>query len=402
MQKRNLILSSLISAAALTGCGGDSSSSSDGGNSFSAYTDPGWSAGSDELVGLTYPEGAANGPLVALKRSDNGDGTFSHSLMLADAASKEFSDSGITLERDYYRDVLAVPVSVTIDGEAIDTLVVATCGYSEAGIADGNEPDPGNSSAQALAAQLPPYATIEFYVPGTDIADSVNIADDAALFSCYSLGGMTVADTADKGGSEYEVDFFVSGQGYEARSFVFEASVIFDYAAEEVTDVSATYDGMSFSITGAMAMDGDLIMSVNYEGDTRLFDIEADDFVLETAGNVFTSATDNGADILDLAHGGNDLFAVSADEGLAGGDFSGEQFVLLSGGDFEHCVDALAVNGSTLWCHDATDEGKLIEFTAPEVPQTPIVAAAARTVSDHSWTQIKAELEGAGAEVEVK
>ena len=58
-----------VSAVALTGCGGSSSSGGNGSSQNTTYTDTGWSVGSDELVGLTYPQGAENGPLVALKRS---------------------------------------------------------------------------------------------------------------------------------------------------------------------------------------------------------------------------------------------------------------------------------------------------------------------------------------------
>ncbi|MBL34952.1 MAG: hypothetical protein CMI10_08630 [Oceanospirillaceae bacterium] len=393
----------------LTACGGGSSSSSnddpnlpDELTALDVYTDTSWSAGVDELVGLTYPQGADNGPLIALKRTDNGDDSFSHTLMLADADSKEFTDTGISLERSYYRDVLAVPVSVTVNGEEIDTVVVATCGYDEPGIPDGAEPS-GFGPSMSAAAEALFFATLEFYVPGTDIAGSVNITDDVSLFSCASLGGLTITDTADKGLTVYEVDFLVSGFGNGGNGYVFGAGFDFDYAAGEITAAGASILD-TLQTTGALERngDGDPLIAVNMEGDTALIDSEANDFVLETAGNVFTSDTDNGADILDLARGGNDLFAVSADAGLAGGDFSGEEFVLVSGGDFERCVDALAVNGTTLWCHDSADEGKLIEFTAPEVPQTQIVAAAERAVSDHSWTQIKAELEGAGAEVEVK
>ncbi len=85
-------------------------------------------------------------------------------------------------------------------------------------------------------------------------------------------------------------------------------------------------------------------MTANYEGDTVLYDAESDESVLESAGSVLTSATDMGAGILDIAVSGDDLFGVSADEGLAGADFSGEEFVLLSGGDFEHGVDVMLVN----------------------------------------------------------
>ena len=397
----------------LTACGGGSSSSSnddpqddpnlpDEPTALDVYTDTSWSAGVDELVGLTYPQGADNGPLIALKRTDNGDDSFSHTLMLADADSKEFTDTGISLERSYYRDVLAVPVSVTVEGEQIDTVIVATCAYDEPGIADGADPS-GFGPSMSAAAEVPASASLEFYVPGTDIAGNVNITSDVSLFSCASLGGLTLTDTADQGDSEYEVEFWVSGFGNGGNGFVFGAGLLFDYAAGEITHAGASILD-TLQTVGALEIngDGDPLMTMNTEGDTKLADMMAEQYLLNTEGNVFTSDTENGADILDLARGGNDLFAVSADAGLAGGDFSGEEFVLVSGGDFERCVDALAVDGSTMWCHDSADEGKLIEFTAPEVPQTQLVAVAERAVSDHSWTQIKAELEGAGAEVEVK
>ena len=150
------------------------------------------------------------------------------------------------------------------------------------------------------------------------------------------------------------------------------------------------------------------VVSVNVEGSSGLYDFVYKSILVDMDGNPFTSVTDSGADILDLVNNGTDFFAVSADAGLAGVDFGDESFVMLTGGDYESCVDALAVNGTTAWCHDSTDEGTLIEFTLPSVPQTEAVLLPSTDldlraeVSKEEAEQIKAELEGAGAEVEVK
>ena len=153
------------------------------------------------------------------------------------------------------------------------------------------------------------------------------------------------------------------------------------------------------------------------EGSTYLLEALGEEgIVLGNDGNPFTSESEEGATIFDLAYSGDNLLAVSGDAGLAGADFTGEQFVMLTGGDYENCVDQLAVNGTTVWCHDSTDEGKLIEFTAPTVPQSDVVeeapeessvqavsfGSASYKVSKEEAEQIKAELEGPGAEVEVK
>ena len=75
---------------------------------------------------------------------------------------------------------------------------------------------------------------------------------------------------------------------------------------------------------------------------------------------------------------------------------------LHTSGDQQFCKGSItgSVSGSnpTFWCHDATDEGKLIEFGHTSVS----AARMQSTVLGEEAEQIKAELEGAGAEVEVK
>ncbi|MCA6062188.1 ribosomal protein L7/L12 [Thalassolituus marinus] len=430
------VLLATLSSIALTGCGGSSSSSSsdnaDGtgnGNdtpqnqddtpvALTTYTDLSWSVGSDELVGLTYPQGAQNGPLVALKRSTASDSSVTHTLMLAQSATKEFTAvDGLTLSSNYYRDVLALPVSGTFEGTEVSTVLIATCGYAEASLLEGGtEPEP-ESSAMAVALEPTPAetvdpATLEIYLPGTDVSYSTDFEDNGeSLIDCHSMGGLSVFDTASKGGSSYSVNFYVSGQKNDGKFGLFEVSVEYDYSQNEITEAEVyEEDNMSFFFTAVeVDPEDDYFFTINVEGNTYLLDdFESKSTVLEFNGNPFTADTSEGADILDLVYSGDDLFAVSADAGLVGADFTGKAYVLLSGGDFTHCADQLAVNGTTLWCHDSTDEGKLIEFTAPDVPQSQapeVVAVSQRSVnkvSKEEAEQIKAELEGAGAEVEVK
>lgn len=86
---------------------------------------------------------------------------------------------------------------------------------------------------------------------------------------------------------------------------------------------------------------------------------------------------------------------------------------LHTSGDQQFCKGSITGSvfgpNPTFWCHDATDEGKLIEFG-----HTPMSAARMQSAvlggdkpvkekaSKEEAEQIKAELEGAGAEVEVK
>ena len=409
-----------VSAVALTGCGGSSSSGGNGSSQNTTYTDTGWSVGSDELVGLTYPQGAENGPLVALKRSTASDNRVTHTLMLADSATKEFTPvDGLTLASNYYRDVLALPVSGTVEGEEINTVLIATCGYEEASVIEGGEiPMRGDASAQAVAieeeTQTP--ASLEIYLAGTDISASLDINDvtegNFFLVDCHSLGGLAASDLSSKGTSAYEIDFFITGKDSTGDVAVFEASLIYNYENNEVTESDfSVLDTDSGIIVSAVEEDpeDDFLVAMTVEGNTYLLSaLESAGIVLNTEDNPFTSDTENGAVILDLVYSGENLLAVSEDAGLAGADFTGGEYVLLSGGDFTRCVDQLAVNGTTVWCHDSADEGKLIEFTAPDVPQSqaPVVVAVSQRfvnkASKEEAEQIKAELEGAGAEVEVK
>ena len=440
MELNKLTLAVLAATSmTLVGCGGGSSSSSDDETGddivtpdpLAVYTDTAWSLGADELVGLTYPQSATNGEMVALKRSTGSDDSISHTLMVAPAATKEFADvEGVALEKDYYRDVLALPVSGTVEGEEIDTVLIATCGYEEASVIEGGEAldggEGGGASAQAVAieeeTQTP--ASLEIYLAGTDISASLDINDETEgnffLVDCHSLGGLSASDQSSKGTDAYEIDFFITGRDSTGEVAVFEASLIYDYENNEVTESDFTVlDTDAGIIVTAVEEDpeDDFLVAMTVEDNTYLLSaLESEGIELNNDGNPFTSDTENGVVILDLVYSGESLLAVSADAGLAGADFNGGEYVLLSGGDFTRCVDQLAVNGTTVWCHDSTDEGKLIEFTAPTVPQSDVVeetpeespvravslAASSYKASKEEAEQIKAELEGAGAEVEVK
>jgi hypothetical protein len=439
MELNKLTLAVLAATSmTLVGCGGGSSSSSDDETGddivtpdpLAVYTDTAWSLGADELVGLTYPQNATNGDMVALKRSTGSDDSISHTLMVAPAATKEFvAVEGVALEKDYYRDVLALPVSGTVEGEEIDTVLIATCGYDEASAIEGGEAlvggEGGGASAQLVAieeeTQTP--ASLEIYLAGTDISASLDINDETEgnffLVDCHSLGGLSASDLSSKGTDAYEIDFFITGRDSTGEVAVFEASLIYNYESNEVTETEFyELDDNKFVLSAIdVGQESDYYTTMTIEGSTYLLEALGEEgIVLGNDGNPFTSESEEGAIIFDLVYSGDNLLAVSGDAGLAGADFTGEQFVMLTGGDYENCVDQLAVNGTTVWCHDSTDEGKLIEFTAPTVPQSDVVeeapeearmqavsfGSASYKVSKEEAEQIKAELEGAGAEVEVK
>ena len=439
MELNKLTLAVLAATSmTLVGCGGGSSSSSDDETGddivtpdpLAVYTDTAWSLGADELVGLTYPQNATNGDMVALKRSTGSDDSISHTLMVAPAATKEFvAVEGVALEKDYYRDVLALPVSGTVEGEEIDTVLIATCGYEEASVIEGGEAldggEGGGASAQAVAieeeTQTP--ASLEIYLAGTDISASLDINDETEgnffLVDCHSLGGLSAFDLSSKGTDAYEIDFFITGRDSTGEAAVFEASLIYNYENNEVTESDFAVLESIEEILSAVAEDpeDDFLVAMTTERRTYLLsELKEAGIELNMKGNPFTSEAEEGAIILDLVYSGENLLAVSEDAGLAGADFTGGEYVMLSGGDFTRCVDQLAVNGTTVWCHDSTDEGKLIEFTAPTVPQSDVVeeapeessvqavsfGSASYKVSKEEAEQIKAELEGAGAEVEVK
>lgn len=443
MELNKLTLAVLAATSmTLVGCGGGSSSSSNDDETgddivtpdpLAVYTDTAWSLGADELVGLTYPQNATNGDMVALKRSTGSDDSISHTLMVAPAATKEFAAvEGVALEKDYYRDVLALPVSGTVEGEEIDTVLIATCGYEEASMIEGGEiPTRGEVGPRAVAVeekvaieeetQTP--ASLEIYLAGTDNSASLDISDETEgnyfLVDCHSLGGLSAFDLSSKGTDAYEIDFFITGKDSTGEVAVFEASLTYNYENNEVTESDFTVLESIEEILSAVAEgpEDDFLVAMTSERRTYLLsELKEAGIELNNDGNPFTSDTENGVVILDLVYSGDNLLAVSEDAGLAGADFTGGEYVMLSGGDFTRCVDQLAVNGTTVWCHDSTDEGKLIEFTAPTVPQSDVVeetpeespvravsvGSASYKVSKEEAEQIKAELEGAGAEVEVK
>ena len=407
----------------LTGCGGSSSSGDSSSDPLDVYTDLTWSVGSDEMVGLTYPQGAENGSLFALKRSEDSSEALSHSLLQADTSSKDLNAvSGISLTQDYYRDVLALPVSGTFDGQELDTAIVATCGYSEASILEGGDGPSISIDRSSVADTSTSAAQLEIYIPGTGISETLALTDvdddTVSLINCHSMGGLSVYDLANKGGTGYSVSFFIHGQSNQGAFSVFSVEFLYDYSQNEfVTGETEIYEeaevnwaSSAVDVLENSAGDEFYMASVNVEGSTGIYDFYEEEVLVDMDGNPFTSATDSGADILDLVNIGTDVFAVSADAGLSGVDFGDESLVMLTSGDYENCVDALAVDGTTAWCHDSTDEGKLIEFTLPSVPQTEVVlvrptdtgVAFRAEVSKEEAEQIKAELEGAGAEVEVK
>ena len=268
-------------------------------------------------------------------------------------------------------------------------------------------------------------ASLEIYLAGTDISASLDISDvlegNYFLLDCHSLGGLSASDLSSKGTDAYEIDFFITGRDSTGEVAVFEASLIYNYENNEVTESDFTVlatDPVTIVTAVEEDPEDDFLVAMAIEDDTYLLSGlgRESDVVLSVDVNPFTSGTEEGAVILDLVYSGDNLLAVSDDAGLAGADFTGGEYVALSGGDFTRCVDQLAVNGTTVWCRDSTDEGKLIEFTAPTVPQSDVVeeapeearmqavsfGSASYKVSKEEAEQIKAELEGAGAEVEVK
>ncbi|EAT12251.1 ribosomal protein L7/L12 [Bermanella marisrubri] len=421
-----------VTSMLLTACGGSSDDDTTPTVNLDAYTDLTWTAGSDELVGLTYPQGAENGNLFALKRSEDSSGAQSHTLLRGDSATKELKAlTEINLEQDYYRDVLALPITANVNDETVNTAIVATCGYAKQSILEGGS-GPNAMGARNIALPAEPQdpqepAQLELYIPDMDISASIDLTDQGSsslsLINCHSMGGLTVFDLANKSEgakTQYVVSLYLHGESTSSRFSTFYVEFLYDYGTNEIdTDELDIYeeDSVLWSSAAVDVLDSGnskefYILSTNVEGETGLYDFYDQEPVFGTDGNPFTGSTDEGADILDFINNGNDVFAVSSNPGLVGIDFTGDDYVELSAGDYQYCIDALAINGETAWCHDSTEQGSLIEFTLPEVPQSeapPVVAAGlsinkstSYKVSKEEAEQIKAELEGAGAEVEVK
>ena len=180
--KLSALSTAVIAAVILSGCGGS------GGNSAKAeevietnevvaavekgYTDTTWVAGTDELLGLTYPKGADNSPMILLKRTEDSEGDDVYQLMSADNDTREF---GLVRNLDtskYYRDVLALPLVGTVDGVAVDDTLVITCGSDDAGYLEGEAlvgtaqemDEEAKVSAQSVAVNPANPAQLEMYL----------------------------------------------------------------------------------------------------------------------------------------------------------------------------------------------------------------------------------------------
>ena len=232
-------------------------------------------------------------------------------------------------------------MSGTVEGEEIATVLIATCGYEEASVIEGGEAldggEGGGASAQAVAieeeTQTP--ASLEIYLAGTDISADLDINDETEgnffLVDCHSLGGLSASDLSSKGTDAYEIDFFITGRDSTGEVAVFEASLIYDYENNEVTESDFTVlDTDAGIIVTAVEEDpeDDFLVAMTVEDNTYLLSaLESEGIELNNDGNPFTSDTENGVVILDLVYSGESLLAVSADAGLAGADFNGGEYV---------------------------------------------------------------------------
>ena len=149
--------------------------------------------------------------------------------------------------------------------------------------------------------------------------------------------------------------------------------------------------------------------------------------VFHSTSNPFTGMEENW-DVSNMVvtqdiNGSDALYLVNEDSGLVAFDLTAmngsalTEPALLAADDYDRCTGVLAHNGgyttstASLWCHDSSNEGQMLEFTPPLLTDIRVKAAVARPdnhtfiqqlVSKEEAEQIKAELEGAGAEVEVK
>tara|TARA_R110001583_G_scaffold42509_21_gene135203 strand:+ start:5814 stop:7802 length:1989 start_codon:yes stop_codon:yes gene_type:complete len=236
------------------------------------------------------------------------------------------------------------------------------------------------------------------------------------LADLYALA--TISITLDSAISAF-------GSGKEAGNMTdFDFNVLHTYSGtgDLMLNVAATSDN---EIYVATVLDGYSVYRQNRI--ERYTTTDGWENVFHSTSNPFTGMEENW-DVSNMVvtqdiNGSDALYLVNEDSGLVAFDLTAmngsalTEPALLAADDYDRCTGVLAHNGgyttstASLWCHDSSNEGQMLEFTPPLLTDIRVKAAVARPdnhtfiqqlVSKEEAEQIKAELEGAGAEVEVK
>lgn len=412
------VLGTVIVATILTGCGGasGSNSGSTGGageieevvdtnevvetieDVKKVYIDTTWAAGTDELLGLTYPQGAGNGPMILLKRTEDTEGDEIYRLMSADNDTREFSLVRALDTSNYYRDVVALPLVGTVGEVTIDDTLVITCGSNDAGYLDGADlvgsaqkmVDEIKLSAQSVAINPANPAQLEMYLVNDNTKTytvSLETIGGAKIERCASLGGLSAV--VEDG--VVEITVLATGENaYNAQS-----SVVLNVVAEfelgtmtlPVTEITldSSYSDSAGFVSAVAYYDSRNVgfLMIEDEGymTADFIDFDSGDFLFlgDQSSNPFDSVGSWALDtVRDLVATNSNIYFVSEVAGLGAIDFGGNAEAVAvpvpadSSSDttdnYDHCIDALAVNGATMWCHDSTDKGSLIQFAAPTIP----------------------------------
>ncbi|PTY37983.1 hypothetical protein BGP77_16105 [Saccharospirillum sp. MSK14-1] len=283
---------------------------------------------------------------------DNQAGIFalvrgnSQRFLSAQIGDRSFTSASIN-STDSYNDITAFRVTQSSNGNTKSDYVIVACSNegnadiflaSNPGQVDSN--DLGSMSSCVSIAAKP-----EDYTNG--------IAMKAYIAGNSRLGEIT-----------FSVNLF-DNSGFDVTAFNSSVSVIPEGSAVEIRAV-AGIENLFNDIYPHYAIQGSTNQIKRRTSSTTSSEI------YKSTSNPLTGSLGK-ANLTDLILiPDNGLFMVGEDQGLAA--LYHEQFggVLSSmtkfSGDGSRCIDALAWDGSQLWCHDGTSEGRLIRFTPPEAP----------------------------------
>ncbi|WP_108124042.1 hypothetical protein [Saccharospirillum mangrovi] len=335
----------------LSGCN-PSSGDGDGG-SATTYTinDPNWSAGADTWASIAIPYFDTKASIFALVRNDT---TNVQRLLSGQRGDKTFSSTQLATDAKY-NDIAAVRITQSKDGESKTDYAMVGCaqdGSLELFLAS----DPNN-----IYTTKPTSA-----VSCASVAvDPVNYSDgdDVQIRFAYNSGSAVVSKLT------FDVDLFYSTEAsigtanaFSSSSWVGESVGSSDYSMRAIESLFVT----EVTAIPLYAMQS---TSSNEISAKRSFSTTWSYY--NSAINPFTAATEP-FDMTDMIlapdHG---LYMVGEKPGLIGNRHS--EVYGLDGrtkklsGDGDRCIDALAWDGTDLWCHDSTSEGRLIRFSPPNI-----------------------------------
>lgn len=307
------------------------------------YIDTTWTAGTDELLGLTYPQGADNGPMILLKRTEDSEGDENYQLMSADNDTREFTLVRTLDTSNYYRDALALPLVGTVGEVTIDDTLVITCGSDDAGYLEGADlvgstqkmVDEIKVSAQSVVIKPASPAQLEMYLVN-DNANTYTVTLEttggAKIERCASLGGLSAV--VEDG--VVEITVLATGE----NAYNTQSSVVLNVVAEFELG-TMTLPAADISVDSSYSDSPGFVSAVAYHDSRNVgflmvedegtvgadfIDFDSGDYLFlgDQSSNPFDSVGSWALDtVRDLVVTNSSIYFVSETSGLGGVDFGG-------------------------------------------------------------------------------